>query len=441
MLSIRGSDNGYKIKYRKNLTGLDFTIDNTNIVTKIMPQGYNGLLLLEKYVESPIINQYPHPKIKIIEFSDVKVKENEEEEEGFETVEEAYEELRRLSALKYSEENIDKPLINLKIDFVELSKTTEYDKYSFLGKVAMGDVVSVELDYTKVNVRVIKTTYDSLLHRFIALELGEFKNDYITSNKKLTDENKDINSRLDAQGNLINSQGQMINSQGELINKYGTRIDEQGRLIDSQGNLINEQGLRIDAQGELLNEQKTQIDAQGNLIDEQGRLINSQGALINEYGQTIDEHGNLISEQEQQLSSQQILLDEHGNLINEHGQKIDSQGNLIKEVSDKVAALPTEEEILNQAKENATNLISKATNGYVVLRPAENPTEILIMDTADVNTAQKIWRWNLNGLGYSNKGINGPYEQAMTQDGQIVADFIKTRNIKCKSNKSRNYEC
>lgn len=66
----------------------------------------------------------------------------------------------------------------------------------------------------------------------------------------------------------------------------------------------------------------------------------------------------------------------------------------------------------------------KATTGYVVLRPAESPTEILIMDTPDVNTATKIWRWNMNGFAYSSTGINGTYGTAITMDGSIVADFI-----------------
>ena len=37
---------------------------------------------------------------------------------------------------------------------------------------------------------------------------------------------------------------------------------------------------------------------------------------------------------------------------------------------------------------------------------------------------QKVWRWNLGGLGYSNNGVNGPFETAITQDGSIVANFI-----------------
>lgn len=77
-----------------------------------------------------------------------------------------------------------------------------------------------------------------------------------------------------------------------------------------------------------------------------------------------------------------------------------------------------------QAQNKTSELIIKATTGYVVLRPADGPTEILIMNTDNVNTAQKIWRWNMNGFGYSSTGINGEYRTAITMDGAIVADFI-----------------
>lgn len=75
---------------------------------------------------------------------------------------------------------------------------------------------------------------------------------------------------------------------------------------------------------------------------------------------------------------------------------------------------------------NATNWITGTTGGYVRFRPKNAPSEILIMDTDDVNTAKKVWRWNLGGLGYSSTGVNGPFGLAMTQDGVIVADYIKS---------------
>ena len=79
---------------------------------------------------------------------------------------------------------------------------------------------------------------------------------------------------------------------------------------------------------------------------------------------------------------------------------------------------------LEQAIAAATNAITGNSGGYVVLRPAKNPQEILIMDTPNINTAKKVWRWNSGGLGYSSNGYNGPFALAMTNDGQIVANRI-----------------
>lgn len=88
--------------------------------------------------------------------------------------------------------------------------------------------------------------------------------------------------------------------------------------------------------------------------------------------------------------------------------------------------IPQQSSILQAAKNNASELIKTATNGYIVLNMDEdgNPKELLIMDTKDIDTAKKVWRWNINGLGYSHTGYNGEYGLAMTMDGKIVADFI-----------------
>ena len=84
---------------------------------------------------------------------------------------------------------------------------------------------------------------------------------------------------------------------------------------------------------------------------------------------------------------------------------------------------------LNNAVVEATNKITGNSGGYIVLHPANNPTEILIMDTPDINTATKVWRWNSAGLGYSSTGYNGTYSTAITMDGEIVADFVKTGTL------------
>ena len=86
----------------------------------------------------------------------------------------------------------------------------------------------------------------------------------------------------------------------------------------------------------------------------------------------------------------------------------------------------TSSSFLQGAIDRATGWITGVNGGYVVLHKNGNgqPYEMLIMDTPDISTATKVWRWNQGGLGYSDNGYDGPYETAITQDGAIVASFI-----------------
>ena len=90
-----------------------------------------------------------------------------------------------------------------------------------------------------------------------------------------------------------------------------------------------------------------------------------------------------------------------------------------------IETIPVPSAIVQQAVDQATALITAATHGHVVTTANEQ----LIMDTNDVNTATKVWRWNLNGLGYSSTGYNGTYATAITMDGQIVGQRIAANSI------------
>lgn len=103
--------------------------------------------------------------------------------------------------------------------------------------------------------------------------------------------------------------------------------------------------------------------------------------------------------------------------------KLIDNATRINQISTTVDKQPS---VWQKAIETATALITGASGGYVVLNPSEKPSELLIMNTPDINTATKMWRFNVNGLGFSNNGYNGPFPLAMTMDGAIVADCITT---------------
>lgn len=99
-----------------------------------------------------------------------------------------------------------------------------------------------------------------------------------------------------------------------------------------------------------------------------------------------------------------------------------------QETQDQINAATSE---VQKAVQRATDLINNGFGGYVTFKPNANGDfeELLIMDTKDPETATKVWRWNLNGLGYSANGYNGPYTSAITMDGHIVADFVDTGTL------------
>jgi len=100
-----------------------------------------------------------------------------------------------------------------------------------------------------------------------------------------------------------------------------------------------------------------------------------------------------------------------------------------EEASTKIDRFPT---LMNSAIKNATGLITGQTGGYVVIHTDTDtgkPYELLILDAPTIGEAVNVWRWNVGGLGFSKNGYNGPYETAITADGQIVADFITSGSL------------
>ena len=170
-----GVDNGVRVELGYNLNEIEEDINIEEVATRIIPTGYNGIMLdgSTPWVDSPLINKYTKPKMRVINFDDVKVKESETDEEGFDTIEEARAELIKRCNKLY-EEGIDKPSINYKIDMINLANTTAYKDYIKLVTVNEGDTVTCYIPGLDIDVkaRVIDFEKDLITGEYISLELG-----------------------------------------------------------------------------------------------------------------------------------------------------------------------------------------------------------------------------------------------------------------------------
>ena len=94
----------------------------------------------------------------------------------------------------------------------------------------------------------------------------------------------------------------------------------------------------------------------------------------------------------------------------------------------------TFQQIWNSKVNAATDWLLSG-DGYVVAVKGSDGEwkELLFMDTNDIATAQKVIRINENGIGFSTTGVNGPYTNAWTIDGQLNASFITTGTLNANS--------
>lgn len=124
-----------------------------------------------------------------------------------------------------------------------------------------------------------------------------------------------------------------------------------------------------------------------------------------------------------------VALDQYESV--ELGEARTDFSKVLDDAQPDVGAINDKIDWLEKAQKEASDIIKNPGKGHVVIYPSlADPQEILIMDTTDVNTARKVWRWNAGGLGFSSTGYNGTYGLAMTNNGAIVADRMTTGTLR-----------
>lgn len=263
----RGNNNGVTIAYSKNITGYKREIDETDLVTCIYPfakvqkeLGENEntttveeiIVLPERFVNSKYINNYPHPKILAVDYSEKEIKDIAS--------------LRTQANKYFSETQKDIPNVNYKVEFIYLHQTAEYEDNNLkaLELVGMGDTVTVIDERIGMNVEanVIKTVFNVLTDRYESIELGRFK-------RSINDIIGDLETNVD---NALNQVNNMYTNFEVLDDKIVSEVSKLEGDIKVNSTLIEQTDSYIQSVATDLNGKYTEIKQTVDSIDLTGKV-------------------------------------------------------------------------------------------------------------------------------------------------------------------------
>ena len=189
-----GKDNGETIVYGKNMQGFEIFEDWSNVCTKILPVGYDGLLLPEKYLESE--TQYEIPYTKIVDFqTDLKTEEQTETNLLVEL---------RNNASKYLEENC-------------VPKVSYTVNSNVNNDLEIGDTIKVLHPFVNIFTEVLEYEYDLISEKVKSLTFGNYTRDVKTKFNNIKNTIETIKQTVSKQEITIKEQTNLINS----LNKNG----------------------------------------------------------------------------------------------------------------------------------------------------------------------------------------------------------------------------
>lgn len=196
MVDERGSDHTFTIKSGKNLQELEQDISDMedDFATALIMESSDGLFLPNhEIIYSKDADKYERYYFKHIKCDDISLVNDSQE-----AINVVYEQLRERADKLFSD-GIDKPKINNKINFIQLSNTEEYKDFKVLEKCELGNKVKVL--YPKIDIeleqRVIKIKRNVLKNKIIEVELGEKKKSIVDNINNTESKVDNVNDKVD----------------------------------------------------------------------------------------------------------------------------------------------------------------------------------------------------------------------------------------------------
>lgn len=224
-----GADNGIQALFGRNITGINEKVNMDGVITRIIPVAYNGYMLdgAAPWVDSPLINNYPHIYTREVKFDDIKLKSDSQDGTGCNDLAELRNALRRAAEAEF-EKGCDLPTCSYDIDMVDLSRTEQYKDYVQFERIGLGD--TIECIYSPLDIhtkaRVKKIQYDCINKRNESVELGDYAYNYFAD---ITNKTASINSVINTESGTV-----MAEKISGILNAMNTQLKMQNTAAEKQ---------------------------------------------------------------------------------------------------------------------------------------------------------------------------------------------------------------
>lgn len=435
-----GADRGQTIRYGKNLLELSQEIDGSNL--------YTHVVCFFKQSEGPSITGDAVATGLTLDVPKTLILDVTQDYQEAPTAQE----LTNKAASYISQHNLTVPSNNITLDFVQSEQLTE--------RVDLCDTVSIyyeALGITRAQAKCIRTKWDCLREKYTETEFGDVKTSLEKTIISSTAEVAEAKSDAEEAKNAVGSKKRVF------IDTPVPPYDEGDLWTDTEDLYVcinpKDSTITGTASGAAATF-TTPIKDEPNLLkclctipadengftsititqyDEDDEPVETYTVDFDEtltQGGTYDALTGILTRTD--TTTKQLDANVFKTIEGEQTFSHDLGGNITVEYyikgfekSDWVyAADNISQSKLEDAINEATSLITGTTGGYITIHQDEDghPYEILIMDSPDMNEATNVLRLNQKGLGFSSKGYEGPYTDAITGSG-IVADAITAGSL------------
>ena len=221
MFNRRGRDNVATFRLGKNVAGLKYTVDVSNLTTEIVPMVTVNLTDASRTIEGATVQSsrmgnYPLVYSKMVDVSqDVKVDEGD-------TDDQIKAKINAFAAdwfVESANTGKDLPEVTVEVEVESLQDSADYaDKFAKLETIGLTDTVTVYVPEFGVNVTAIvnELHYDPVTERVTKLSIGTAKVSWADSNKNALNDLQDKVTEVKEQANQA-----VVSANGKNSNYYG----------------------------------------------------------------------------------------------------------------------------------------------------------------------------------------------------------------------------